>query len=153
GVFLGEGFPRGLLTGCAIAFGGCVLIGIATSGSGSRGGLGIALCLVAALAYAAAVVVQKPVLARVPPLQVTCLGCLVATVACLPLAPQLVAQTANASASAIAWTVYLGALPTAVGFLTWSFALKRMRAGSLAAVAYLIPVVAVVLGWLVLGEV
>jgi drug/metabolite transporter (DMT)-like permease len=153
GVFLGEGFPRGLLTGCAIAFGGCVLIGVATSSSGSRGSLGIVLCLLAALAYASAVVVQKPVLSRVPPLQMTCLGCLAATLVCLPLAPQLATQTLGASASAIAWMVYLGAMPTALGLLTWSFALKRTSAGSMASLTYLIPVVAVALGWLVLGEV
>src|SRR5262249_30286604 len=68
GFFLREGFPRGLFAGCAIAFAGCVLIGVATT-EGSSGGLGIALCIVAALAYASAVVVQKPVLERVSPFQ------------------------------------------------------------------------------------
>src|SRR5689334_17509182 len=31
GVFLGEGFPRRLFAGCAIAFAGCALIGLATA--------------------------------------------------------------------------------------------------------------------------
>jgi drug/metabolite transporter (DMT)-like permease len=152
GAFLHEGFPRGLLAGCAVAFGGCVMIGLSTAGSRPRAGLGVALCVVAAVTYATAVVVQKPVLARVPSLQVTWLGCAAATLACLPFAPALVAEAGRAHASALAWTVYLGALPTALGFATWSFALHRTSAGRMAALAYLIPVVAIALGWTLLGE-
>ena len=43
GIFLREGFPRGLFAGCAVAFSGCVLIGLATTQAGSRAGLGVAL--------------------------------------------------------------------------------------------------------------
>ncbi|TAL08941.1 MAG: EamA family transporter, partial [Chloroflexota bacterium] len=59
GLFLHEGFPRGLFAGCAVAFTGCVMIGFATTRPGERAGLGIALLVLAALAYAVAVVVQK----------------------------------------------------------------------------------------------
>ncbi len=152
GIFLGEGFPRGLFGGCIIAFGGCVLIGVATSRSGAHGGAGILLCLVAAVAYASAVVVQKPVTARVSALQITWLGCAAATIACLPFAPTLVHQTAHADAGTIAWVVYLGAVPTALGFAAWSFALRRTSAGRLGSLTYLAPVVAIVLGWAVLSE-
>jgi drug/metabolite transporter (DMT)-like permease len=153
GVFLREGFPRRLFAGCAAAFGGCVLIGVTGAGSDSGAGPGIALCVVAALAYAVAVVVQKPVLARVSPFQVTWLGLATATIACSPFAPQLVRQVAHAHAGAIGWIIYLGAGPTALGFVTWTFALRRRSAGQLASVAYLIPVVAIALGWAVLGQV
>jgi len=152
GLFLHEGFPRGLFAGCAVAFAGCVLIGVATAGSGSNSALGVALCLVAALAYATAVVVQKPVLARVPPFHVTWIGCAAATVVCLPFAPQLVSQAGSADPGAIVWTIYLGAIPTALGFATWSFALRRTSAGRLGSLTYLAPIVAIVLGWIVLGE-
>ena len=68
-----------LLVSCAVlgavAFGGCVLIGLATSRSGERATVGIVLCVIAAIAYATAVVVQKPVLARVSSFQVTWIGC------------------------------------------------------------------------------
>src|SRR5438034_10231826 len=40
GIFLNEGFPRWLFAGCAVAFSGCVLIGLASSRSSSRAGLG-----------------------------------------------------------------------------------------------------------------
>jgi drug/metabolite transporter (DMT)-like permease len=152
GVFLGEGFPRWLFAGCAVAFLGCVLIGLASSRSGSRAGLGIALLLVAASAYATAVVIQKPVLARASPLQVTWLGCAAGAVVCLPFAPALVAELDGAGTAAIGWMVYLGVAPTALGFATWAYALRRTSAGRLASLAYLIPVVAILLGWALLGE-
>ncbi len=151
GAFLREGFPARLLTGCAVALAGCLVIGAATI-HGARSGIGIALCVLAALAYAAAVVVQKPVLARVSPFQVTWLGCVAATIACLPFAPALGGDVRTASAAAIGWTIYLGAVPTALGFATWAFALRRASAGRTAALNYLIPVVAIALGWSVLGE-
>jgi drug/metabolite transporter (DMT)-like permease len=152
GIFLKEGFPRWLLAGCAVALVGCVLIGLGNSQSSPRAGLGIVLLIVAASAYATAVVIQKPVLARVSPLQVTWLGCAAGTVVCLPFAPTLVGELDNAGPTTIGWMVYLGVAPTALGFATWSYALRRMNAGRLASIAYLIPVVAILLGWALLGE-
>jgi drug/metabolite transporter (DMT)-like permease len=152
GVFLREGFPQRLFTGLAVAFAGVLLIGLSGTGSGGRAGLGIALCILAALAYASAVVVQKLVLARVSPFQVTFLGCFAATLACLPFAPTLAGEATGAGGAALGWTVYLGVVPTALGFATWTFALGRTSAGRMASIAYLIPVVAIVLGWAVLGE-
>jgi len=43
GIFLREGFPHRLFIGCAVAFAGCVLIGVAATGPGSRSGLGVAV--------------------------------------------------------------------------------------------------------------
>jgi drug/metabolite transporter (DMT)-like permease len=152
GVFLHEGFPRGLFAGCAVAFAGCVMIGYSTNQSGKHAGLGILLCVAAALAYSVAVVVQKPVLARVSPFQVTWLGVTAATIACLPFAPTLATEAARAGAAAIGWTIYLGAFPTAVGFATWTFALRRTSAGRMGSITYLSPVVAILLGWALLRE-
>jgi drug/metabolite transporter (DMT)-like permease len=152
GFFLEEGFPPWLFAGCAVAFAGVVLIGFGNSQSSSRSGIGIALLIVAAVAYATAVVIQKAVLARVSPFQVTWLGCAAATVACLPFAPTLVGELDGAGATGIGWLVYLGVAPTALGFATYAFALRRLTAGRLASLAYLIPVVAILLGWAVLDE-
>jgi drug/metabolite transporter (DMT)-like permease len=152
GIFLHEGFPRGLFAGCAVAFVGSVMIGVATTQSGTYASLGILLCVIAVLAYSFAVVVQKPVLARVSPFQVTWLGCVAATVVCLPFAPTLANEAAKAGATAIGWTIYLGVFPTAIGFATWTFALRRTSAGRTASLNYLIPVVAILLSWALLRE-
>jgi drug/metabolite transporter (DMT)-like permease len=151
GVFLKEGFPRWLFAGCAVAFGGVVLIGLGNSHA-SRGALGIVLLMVAAVSYATAVVIQKSVLARVSPLYVTWLGCAAATLACLPFLPLLVSELRDTGAESLGWIVYLGLGPTALGFATYAFALRRMSAGRLASLTYLIPVAAITLGWAILDE-
>ena len=152
GLLLREGFPRTLLAGCAIAFAGAVVIGLATSERGVDAGWGAALCLAAAAAYAGGVVAQKPLLERTSALQVTFLACVVGALACLPFAPGLVHDLRAASGPAVAWTVYLGAFPTALGFTTWAYALRRTTAGRMGATTYLVPPIAVVMGWALLGE-
>ncbi len=153
GVLLGEGFPHSLFAGCAVAFAGVAVIGLATSGRGFDAGLGAALCLVAALAYAGGVVTQKPLLRRVSALQVTWLACGVGAISCLPFAPALLRELGGVDASSVGWAVYLGVFPTAVAFTTWAYALARTTAGRMGATTYLVPPLAVLQGWLILGEV
>jgi drug/metabolite transporter (DMT)-like permease len=152
GLFLGEGFPRRLVAGIAVAFAGVLLIGIATR-SGGADLAGVALCLVAAVTYAIGVVAQKPVLRRLPPLQVTFVACAIGAVCCLPWAGRLVGDLGDAPAGAVAGMVYLGVVPTAVAFSTWAYALSRMDAGRLGVSTYVVPPLVVVLGWLLLDEV
>ncbi len=151
GVLLGEGFPPRLVVGSLIAFGGVAVIGAATSGR-SAGTAGVLLCLVAAVGYAVGVVAQKPLLGRLPALEVTWLACTVGAVACLPFSPQLVWEAADARVSTLAWIGYLGAFPTAVAFTTWAFALSHTTAGRMGATTYLVPPVAILLAWLLLDE-
>jgi drug/metabolite transporter (DMT)-like permease len=157
GLLLGEGFPRWLLIGAGIAFAGAVVVGAATSAaSGPDTGsdvLGVALSLVAAATYAAGVLAQKPVLRRLPALQVTWLACTVGALACLPFTPALLDELATAPAAATGWLVYLGAVPTAFAFSTWAFALARMDAGRLGVTTYLVPPITVALSAVLLGEV
>jgi drug/metabolite transporter (DMT)-like permease len=152
GVFLREGFPRSLVAGCAIAFAGAVVIGLATSEHGVHAGSGAALCLLAALAYASAVVAQKPLLKRVSALQITFLACSVGAMTCLPFAPTLAGELGNARPSTIAWAIYLGVLPTAVAFTTWAYALARTTAGRMGSTTYLVPPLAILMAWAILGE-
>jgi drug/metabolite transporter (DMT)-like permease len=152
GVLLREGFPRSLLAGSAVAFAGAVLIGLATSDGGLAAGGGAALCLLAALAYAGGVVSQKPVLTRVSPLQVTFLGCAVGALACLPFAPTMVGELGSAGGSSVRWMVYLGLVPTALAFTTWAYALSHTTAGRMGATTYLVPPLAILMGWLILSE-
>lgn len=153
GVVLKEGFPRTLIAGCAIAFAGAILIGIATSdGDGLTPSVGVALCLLAALTYSIAVVAQKPLLATSSPLTVTFLACAIGTVCCLPFAPTLIDEAGRASAEALVWTAYLGLFPTALAFTTWAYALSQTSAGRMGATTYLVPPLATLFGWAYFGE-
>jgi drug/metabolite transporter (DMT)-like permease len=152
GFLLGEGFPRTLIVGCAIAFTGAVVIGLATTEQGVAAGWGSVLCVAAAALYAGGVIAQKPLLSRASALHITWLACLIGMVVCLPFAPQLVDELGRADASSITWMVYLGAFPTAVAFTTWAYALSRTTAGRMGATTYLVPPLAILLGWAMLGE-
>jgi drug/metabolite transporter (DMT)-like permease len=152
GLLLGEGFPRWLVVGIAVAFAGVVLIGVATR-SAETELIGVVLCLVAALTYAIGVVAQKPVLRRLPALQVTFTACLIGTLCCLPWAGALAGELGRAPAGSIVGMVYLGAVPTALAFSTWAYALTRMDAGKLGVTTYVVPPLVIVLGWLLLDEV
>ncbi|MGY1842794.1 DMT family transporter [Modestobacter sp. SYSU DS0875] len=152
GVLLGEGFPRWLMVGLAVAFVGVLLIGLATRESGADLA-GVLLCLVAAVTYAGGVVAQKPLLRRLPGLQVTWTACAIGAICCLPWAGALVTDLGTAPASSIAGMLYLGAVPTAIAFSTWAYALSRMDAGRLGVTTYLVPPLVVLMGWLLLDEV
>jgi drug/metabolite transporter (DMT)-like permease len=152
GLLLAEGFPRRLVLGVLVAFCGVVAIGMSRS-SGTADLVGVALCLVSAVACAISVVVQKPLLSRLSAIQVTWTACTVGALVCLPFAPDLVHDVRSSGASALGWVVYLGLMPTAVGFTTWAYALARSSAGRLASTTYLVPPLAIALGWLLLGEV
>ncbi|MET0692660.1 MAG: DMT family transporter [Propionibacteriaceae bacterium] len=152
GFLLGEGFPKMLVIGGLVAFAGTLMIGIATS-TGQADTAGVLLVLLAAVVYAAAVVAQKVVLRRVPGAQVTFLACLIGMIACLPFAGVLARELAVAPVSATLGLVYLGLVPTAIAFSTWAYALTRTDAGRLGATTYIVPLVTIILGWTLLGEV
>ncbi|MER7466691.1 DMT family transporter [Streptomyces sp. NPDC097981] len=152
---LGEALPPRLLAGMAVSFVGAVVVGLSMSsgGDGSTSVLGVVLCLLAAVAYASGVVAQKPALSFGTPLQITAYSCLTGAVACLPFAGQLVVELPRAPVSATLNMVYLGVVPTALAFTTWTYALARMPAGKLGATTYAVPAIVVLLSWALLGEV
>lgn len=155
GAFLGEGIPKWLAIGAGVAFLGVVLIGLATSLTSATGidPVGVIWSLVAAVTYATGVLVQKPAIRRLPAGQVTFLGCAIGMLACLPFAGQLASSLATAPVSAVLGIVYLGIVPTALGFSTWAYALQRTPAGRLSISTYIVPPLAIVLGLLVFAEI
>jgi drug/metabolite transporter (DMT)-like permease len=150
--WLKEGFSPRLVAGLGIAFAGSALVGIASS-DGGRSVKGVVLCVLAATGYAIGVVCQKRALAAASALQVTCFGCAVGAAVCMPFAGQLVGDLAHAPASAILAMIFLGLLPTTVGFWTWAYALSHSTVGVLGSTAYLVPVLAVLFSWALLGQV
>jgi drug/metabolite transporter (DMT)-like permease len=152
GLTLGERFGSTFVVGAAIAFLGVIIIGVATSHEQSTDLWGVVLCLVAAVAYAIGVVSQKPLLAAVSALRITWLACTIGAIVCLPFIGQLISQLRHAGAGSIWLLVYLGALPTALAFTMWAYALARTSAGRLGVTTYLVPPIAALMGWAFLGE-
>lgn len=153
GLFLGEGVPRWLAIGAGVAFCGVILIGIGSSNGGLGGGIGIVWCLVAALVYASGVLLQKPAIKRLPNAQVTWLGCVIGMIACLPFGGELVRDISAAPIESIIGMVYLGAVPTALAFSMWAYALSRMPAGQLGVTTYIVPPLTILMGFLFFAEI
>ncbi|WP_448002232.1 DMT family transporter [Agromyces bauzanensis] len=153
GLLLGEGLPKWLLIGTGVAFVGVVLIGIGSGGSMVGAGVGVLWALLAALTYTAGVLFQKPVLARLPNAQVVWIGAVIGMLVCTPFTGDLVAGLQSAPVEGWLGAVWLGAVPTALGFTTWSYALSRMPAGQLGVSTYIVPPVTIVLSLVLFAEV
>jgi drug/metabolite transporter (DMT)-like permease len=155
GVFLGEGIPKWLAIGAGVAFVGVVLIGLATSLTTAQGvdPIGVVWSLVAAVSYTVGVLVQKPTIRRLPAGQVTFLGCAIGMLACLPFLGQLISSLAAAPLAAVLGVVYLGLVPTAIGFSAWAYALQRTPAGQLSISTYIVPPLAIVLALIFFREI
>ena len=151
-VFLNERFTLYLGLGLALSFGGVGLISLSMSGGGDNDVLGVLLCLLSAVVYSISLILQKPLVARLPAIHVTWLACTIGAIVCLPFAPALVDEAADAPASSILWIVYLGVFPTAIAFTTYAYALRHMTASSLGITTYLVPPITIVMGLVFLDE-
>jgi drug/metabolite transporter (DMT)-like permease len=149
---LRERLSAPLLGGLGIALAGAIVIGW-SSGHHHGGAGGATLCVLAGAAYTAAVLIQKPLLARVAPVTLTWAACLAGALALAPFAPSLVHDASRAPGGATLLVAYLGGGPTAVAFTTWAFALSRSTMARQGATTYLVPPLVIALSWVSLGEV
>lgn len=147
GWFLGEGITASLALGIALAFAGVALIGVGSGAGFSGRRMGVAWALLAAVAYSGGVLCQKVALRRLPSAQVTWLGCLAGLACCLPFGWQLAAEVRAAPARAVLEAAYLGAVPTALGFSLWTYALSKRSAARLGVITYLVPPLVILLGF------
>lgn len=149
---LGDRISGRVRIGMAVGF-----LGAATMALGQGAGLGVgldaSLILGAALCFACNIIWQKPLLARYSGVELTCYAVWAATVAALPFVPTIVSRLPAADAGDLVALVFLGVGPSAIGFVAWSYALARLDASIAANTLYLVPGVAILGGWLLLGEV
>jgi drug/metabolite transporter (DMT)-like permease len=152
-VFLAEAMSRWLLIGMAVGFAGVVVIarGFSTGDSGDL--VGVWLAVLAAVTYAVGVLAQKPLLGRLPGPEVTWLASIIGAVVCLPWSGELLTVVGESDASTLLWIGYLGIFPTAIAFSTWAWVLARSDAGTLTLTTFLVPFIATLIAWALLGEV
>ncbi len=151
--FLPEDRPTGLrLVGLFIGLGGVVaLLGIDIAGESDEL-LGASLILVAALSYAAATIIIKRGLAQLDPLGPIAAGLAIATVALLPLA--IAAPPTEVPSGDALWSIgVLGVVCTALGLLLFFQLIAQAGPSRASVITYVNPVVAVLLGVLLLDEV
>lgn len=149
---LGERFGRWGWIGTALSFGGVALIASASDGA-FKFDPNAMLILGAAICSAVASVTLKPVLGRFPALMVTAWTLMLGAVPLLPAVPAAVRALSLAPANVNASVAYLVLVPTAIGYVTWGVALKRLTAARAANFLYGVPPTATLIGFAWLGEV
>ena len=150
-IWLRERLPARTLAGLGVALVGVVLVGL-TSGKDVRFEPKAALVLVSVLASAIYFVGQKPLFARSSMLGVTAFTFFAGTLGALPFGLALPQALAAAPWSHMAALLWLGIAPTFVGYLAWNVALQRVSASQVSSFIYFSPPIAVLIGWLWLGE-
>lgn len=137
--------------GMAVSLVGIALL--ALSGGGLRVNWGTLYVLLAALSTAALFILQKPLLLRYGPLQVTSWLMWTGTLPLLPFMPAGVEAATHAAPRALVAVLFLGLGPAALAYVTWAYTISRMPAAQAASFLYLIPPVATLTAFVWLGEV
>jgi drug/metabolite transporter (DMT)-like permease len=138
--------------GIAVSFSGACVIAMG-SGLGFQLRWGALLVVSAAISMSIYNIVQKRMLRRYRPVEITSYGIWAGTILLLPFAVGLPAQIRAAPPSATLAVVYLGVCPAALAYVTWAYVLSRLPAARAASFHYGVPVVAFVIGWIWLAEV
>lgn len=150
-IFLGERFGLWGWIGTFVCMTGIALI---AWGEGDEFGLnrGALLILAAALCASVASIIQKPLLARMPPLTVTAWVLMFGALPFLFFVPSTVAAVTAAPFDIQLAVLYLALVPTVIGYLTWAIALRRLPASRAANFLYGVPPTATLIGFVWLGE-
>jgi drug/metabolite transporter (DMT)-like permease len=157
-LFLGERLTRREGAGAALAIAGTVLV-VVNGIPGVTAALaphwrGDTLLVLAGIAYASYSIFGRRVLARHAAMGITLRSLLWGAVTLLPLALAEWATGARPvwTATAIAGTLYLSVVITALGYLVWNWALRLVPAPKAAIFLNVQPIVGALLGVVLLGE-
>jgi drug/metabolite transporter (DMT)-like permease len=149
--------PGTTIAGILLSLAGIVLIVLGSGKQlefGSLALLGDAICLLAALLWALNTNLQKPLVGRYPPPQVTLV---MVTVGSIGLSILAVPSLIQASWGNVHWThfsaaIASGVLSIALGNVLWSMGVKRLGPDGTANFGNLVPLVALTISYFVLHE-
>jgi drug/metabolite transporter (DMT)-like permease len=138
--------------GVFVSFAGVVMIA-----SGESGGIRLSrqalIILAAAVTSALYMILQKHYLGKYSALELTAYSIWFGTALMLPFGRGLIATLRAAPASSTLAVIYLGIFPGALAYVAYAFVLSHGAAGRTATLLYVIPIVAIGIAWIWLGEV
>ncbi len=137
--------------GILLSFVGVALIASA-EGEGIRLSLQALVILAAAVSSAIYMILQKHYLTRYSALELTSYSIWFGTALMLPFASGLLHTIASAPKQATLAIIYLGIFPAALGYVAWAYILSHGAAGRTTSLLYVIPVLAIAIAWIWLGE-
>jgi drug/metabolite transporter (DMT)-like permease len=139
-------------TGILVSFAGVALIA-----SGESQGIHISpqalIILAAAFTSAIYMVQQKHYLGRYSALEFTAYSIWSGTIFMLPFGGGLLHTMRTAPFGETLAVVYLGVFPGALAYVAWAYVMSHGPAGRISSLLYLIPVLAIAIAWVWLGEV
>lgn len=138
--------------GVLVSFVGVALIA-SGEGEGIRLSLEALIILAAAITSAVYMILQKHYLSRYSALEFTAYSIWSGTLLMVPFGGGLWHALGTAPASATLAVMYLGIFPGALAYVGWAYLMTRGPAGRTASLLYLIPVLAILIAWIWLGEV
>jgi drug/metabolite transporter (DMT)-like permease len=138
--------------GVFLSFTGVALIA-SGEGEGIRLSLQALVILAAAITSAVYMIMQKHYLGRYSALEFTAYSIWFGTLFMLPFGRGFLYALRTAPAAATLSVTYLGIFPGALAYLAWAYVLSHGSAGRTSTLLYLIPVLAIGIAWLWLGEV
>lgn len=138
--------------GLIIGFAGIVIITIGSSGSSLKISAEAIYILIGAFASSMLFVYQKPLLKQYSSIELTAYFTWAGTLPFLLFFPGLFQNIHHATLEANLSALYVGILPTAIGYATWAIALTAGKASSVSSFLYIEPVVAVLVAWVWLHE-
>jgi drug/metabolite transporter (DMT)-like permease len=131
--------------------------GVAMIASGESGGFRFSpqalFILGAALASALYMILQKHYLDRYSALECTAYSIWFGTALMLPFGRGLLHAVRTTPASTTLAVIYLGIFPGALAYVAYAYILSHGAAGRTATLLYIIPIVAIAIAWIWLGEV
>jgi len=151
GLLLGERVDARGWAGLCVCLAGAAIIAISAGGT-LRFSAGALILVGCAIAWGVSSALVKPLLKRHSALQVSALSLWFGTIGLLVFLPGLADAVRHAPPAATWSIVYLGVFPIAVCYVTWNYALSRMPATRVVNYTYLIPLIAVVEAYIMLGE-
>ncbi len=146
----GEPLRRGVLLGSVVALAGSAVVAV----TGGSAGFGSSALIVLAAAFVQGLyhVATKPLLRRRTGLEVATYAMTAGTLFALPLLPAALRALPRAPAGALGSAVFLGLLPSAVGFVIWGYAVARLPLAASTGALYLVPPVALAVSYVWLSE-
>jgi drug/metabolite transporter (DMT)-like permease len=138
--------------GVFISFAGVALIA-SGEGEGIRLSPQALTILGAAFASALYMILQKHYLGRYSALEFTAYSIWFGTVLMLPFGSGLVHSLRAAPLPATLSVLYLGVFPGALAYVAWAYVMSHGSAGRTSTLLYVIPVIAIAIAWIWLGEV
>ncbi len=150
-LFFKERMTRKKLLALVAAFFGCSLTAGVLGGLGNIDVLGVAVGVGSGFGYALYSIFGKVALKRYHPFTITFYTFLVASLFLVPFSdlPEIASAAASGSASMM---LLLGVLITLVPYFLYTYGLNHMDAGKAAVIAFVEPMVATVVGFVLFGE-